>query len=322
MGRDPEGRAPICTAINYSINQRDRLQLILEDARIPIHNKSSESRLRVVALGRRNFLFSGHPRAGRNLCGPQARAASRPRPAATTGALRPSTPSPAARPPRSMLMVPEILAHSVPEILAVLAGRTTTAVSPRANLSPAAAWQAPLGYVSEGGGSRTMGMFDWYEPAGVDECPLCRSLLGGWQGKEGPCGLYVFRQGHRIPIEQRVDPGSRGLDSVMLASRLPEGTCEIYCECERGHDWSALATVRDGVWTDTRLTLRTYPHGHAPARWRMALEVLSIAPRAIVACPECADGELAVEDAPDPSGITMRWARCARCRAVDATPVE
>lgn len=62
-------KSPIATAINYCINQRDRLQLFLEDARIPIHNNSSESRLRVVALGRKNFLFFGHPRAGRNLCG-------------------------------------------------------------------------------------------------------------------------------------------------------------------------------------------------------------------------------------------------------------
>ena len=39
------------------------------DARIPIHNNASESRLRVVALGRKNFLFFGHPRAGRSFAG-------------------------------------------------------------------------------------------------------------------------------------------------------------------------------------------------------------------------------------------------------------
>ena len=34
-----------------------------------LHNNASERRLRVVALGRKNFLFVGHPRAGRNLAG-------------------------------------------------------------------------------------------------------------------------------------------------------------------------------------------------------------------------------------------------------------
>lgn len=62
-------KSPIATAINYTINQKDRLELFLRDARIPIHNNSSESRLRVIALARKNYLFFGHPRAGRNFAG-------------------------------------------------------------------------------------------------------------------------------------------------------------------------------------------------------------------------------------------------------------
>lgn len=56
-------------ALGYAINQRRRLELFLTDARIPIHNNSSERRLRVVALGRKNFMFFGNPRAGRNIAG-------------------------------------------------------------------------------------------------------------------------------------------------------------------------------------------------------------------------------------------------------------
>lgn len=59
-------KSPIATAINYTINQKARLELFLRDARIPIHNNSSESRLRVIALARKNYLFFGHPRAGRS----------------------------------------------------------------------------------------------------------------------------------------------------------------------------------------------------------------------------------------------------------------
>jgi transposase len=60
-------KSPLGEALTYAVNQRHRLELFLTDARIPIHNNASERRLRVVALGRKNYLFVGHPRAGRNI---------------------------------------------------------------------------------------------------------------------------------------------------------------------------------------------------------------------------------------------------------------
>ena len=62
-------KSPLGKALGYAIRQRERLELFLTDSRIPIHNNSSERRLRVVALGRKNYLFVGHPRAGRNIAG-------------------------------------------------------------------------------------------------------------------------------------------------------------------------------------------------------------------------------------------------------------
>ncbi len=62
-------QSPLGQALRYAERQRARLELFLTDARIPPHNNASERRLRVVALGRKNFLFVGHPRAGRNLAG-------------------------------------------------------------------------------------------------------------------------------------------------------------------------------------------------------------------------------------------------------------
>lgn len=62
-------KSPIAAAINYALNQEDRLRLFLTDARIPLHDNSSESRLRVIALGRKNYLFFGHKRAGMNFAG-------------------------------------------------------------------------------------------------------------------------------------------------------------------------------------------------------------------------------------------------------------
>jgi transposase len=58
-------KSPIGTAMQYMLNQRERLELFLRDARVPLHNNASERRLRIIALLRKNALFFGHPRAGR-----------------------------------------------------------------------------------------------------------------------------------------------------------------------------------------------------------------------------------------------------------------
>ncbi len=62
-------KGPLGEALGYAMNQRARLELFLTDARIPMHNNGSEARLRCIALARHNYLFFGHPRAGRNFAG-------------------------------------------------------------------------------------------------------------------------------------------------------------------------------------------------------------------------------------------------------------
>ena len=62
-------KGPLGEALGYAINQRSRLELFLSDPRVPIHNNGSEARLRIIALPRHNYLFFGHPRAGRNFAG-------------------------------------------------------------------------------------------------------------------------------------------------------------------------------------------------------------------------------------------------------------
>jgi transposase len=58
-------KSPIGAALGYMQNQRARLELFLTDPRVPLHNNSSESRLRIIALLRKSSLFFGHLRAGR-----------------------------------------------------------------------------------------------------------------------------------------------------------------------------------------------------------------------------------------------------------------
>jgi transposase len=62
-------KSPMASAVRYALNNWQELTRFLDDARIPPDNNRSESALRIVALGRKNFLFVGHEEAGENLAG-------------------------------------------------------------------------------------------------------------------------------------------------------------------------------------------------------------------------------------------------------------
>jgi transposase len=61
----PQG--PMGAALRYTTNQWKALTLFLTDPKIPIHNNASEAALRVVALGRANYLFFGNEEAAANI---------------------------------------------------------------------------------------------------------------------------------------------------------------------------------------------------------------------------------------------------------------
>ena len=52
-------------AMRYALSNWDALCRYTEDGRIPIDNNAVERMLRIVALGRKNWLFAGSPRGGR-----------------------------------------------------------------------------------------------------------------------------------------------------------------------------------------------------------------------------------------------------------------
>lgn len=60
-------KGPLGVAISYGLNQWERLLRFLDNANVPVDNNASESALRVVALGRKNFLFVGDAEAGDHL---------------------------------------------------------------------------------------------------------------------------------------------------------------------------------------------------------------------------------------------------------------
>jgi transposase len=60
-------KSPISKAIKYTLNNWEALTLFLGDAKIRLDNNLSEQQLRIIALGRKNYLFIGHDLAGQNL---------------------------------------------------------------------------------------------------------------------------------------------------------------------------------------------------------------------------------------------------------------
>jgi transposase len=60
-------KGPLGKAINYAFDNWTELMVCLDDVNVPADNNASERALRIVALGRKNFLFVGHKEAGQNL---------------------------------------------------------------------------------------------------------------------------------------------------------------------------------------------------------------------------------------------------------------
>ncbi len=98
-----------------------------------------------------------------------------------------------------------------------------------------------------------MGMFDYYQTAQAVACPRCGNELSGWQGKGGPCGLFLWREGVRHPVDQLVDADARLASDKLEDFALPEKFV-IYTDC-CGGDFliDALGSSADGVWQETRL---------------------------------------------------------------------
>jgi transposase len=60
-------KGPLGKAIRYNLDNWTELMVFLADVNVPVDNNASERALRIVALGRKNFLFVGHEEAGQNL---------------------------------------------------------------------------------------------------------------------------------------------------------------------------------------------------------------------------------------------------------------
>ena len=95
-------------------------------------------------------------------------------------------------------------------------------------------------------------MFDRYKPAPTLACPACGAPLLKWQGKGGPCVLFLWEQGGKGPSDQLIDEDLRLAVDERATWRLP-ATFRIRASCRCGLTVRAEGRCDGEVWTQTRL---------------------------------------------------------------------
>jgi len=125
-----------------------------------------------------------------------------------------------------------------------------------------------------------MGMFDYYLPKPDLSCSVCGAASLEWQGKDGPCGLFLWEQGQSAPIDQLVDDECKSLPEVRFVQRLP-ARFEIYATCQCPTSLDAVGYTEHGVWTRTELLSPTnavaYP-GESEREFRKRLAGFAVHP--------------------------------------------
>jgi hypothetical protein len=101
---------------------------------------------------------------------------------------------------------------------------------------------------------RHMGMFDSYIPVPDLPCPGCGKALREWQGKDGPCALFVWRQGTKSPVDQTADDDAKLPPDRLALWRLPSRFV-IYCYCACGRRSDAEGKCDAETWSGTRVTV-------------------------------------------------------------------
>jgi hypothetical protein len=97
-----------------------------------------------------------------------------------------------------------------------------------------------------------MGMFDWYKPLGSPRCPACETPLREWQGKGGPCALFVWAEGETHPVAQEVDDeGIRWTEVERARFVLPEHFTIYSHDCSSHGRIEAECRTVDGTWSQT-----------------------------------------------------------------------
>src|SRR5215813_7703154 len=95
-----------------------------------------------------------------------------------------------------------------------------------------------------------MGMFDRYIPDPPVICHSCGREVTYWQGYDGPCVMFVWKQGVISPTGQMVSEDVRLSGEQLKQWRLPSSFYirpeQIYCKyCPE----SAIGKTENDIWT-------------------------------------------------------------------------
>jgi hypothetical protein len=101
-------------------------------------------------------------------------------------------------------------------------------------------------------GEHNMSMFDWYKPATELRCPMCGNLLIEWQGKDGPCALFLWQEGVKYPVDQLADAEEVRLSrEERVRFTLPVQFTIYSYDCPDHHPIDAQCGTYEEVWSST-----------------------------------------------------------------------
>lgn len=98
-----------------------------------------------------------------------------------------------------------------------------------------------------------MGMFDWYQPAGTFQCPVCGYIQREWQGKDGPCGLFMFHEGTAGAVAQWVDEEDRLPEKQISSQILPDEFFIKAHDCKCVYPTRLRCIAQGGAWKSSEL---------------------------------------------------------------------
>ena len=95
-------------------------------------------------------------------------------------------------------------------------------------------------------------MFDTYITDQDITCPICDKNLKEWQGYDGPCGLFVWKENKVSPVDQRA--GESNISEAARSSfKLPKEFVIHSCECKCTIAAEANCKTKNSKWVVTEL---------------------------------------------------------------------
>jgi hypothetical protein len=77
--------------------------------------------------------------------------------------------------------------------------------------------------------------------------------LNDWQGKDGPCGLFLWQEGEKRPIDQLADEEACLSGEEQRRFTLPERFLFYSYDCPHHQPIFAIGTTENEIWTSTTL---------------------------------------------------------------------